>query len=374
TAYHLLTGKAAVDALARAAAIVAGKPDPLRLASVIKPEIPIGVATVIHSALALNPDQRFASAKAMRQALEHAVSEIASDEVEDAPVEIAAAVAVPVVPIVNSAETENFPALEAFAEAVNAPENDGTGQAAAVEIFPSSISSPSRPSQAFPHSTAVIDAPTKVSAPNLRKSRVPIAALAAALIGGILAIFYFTAGANTEGESNQNPVVQTISATEATNTGEQPAAAVTVSPTPLLEAVSQVKTKPSAAETTVEKKKDDESPIQEEPVEESNSVASSTEPSRPAPPPAKAPRRTQPQPSGESRSRVAEESSVSDIESIFTGQPPDRDDDAAREQRQEERRRRIDQMTDEELREFRRERRQRRRERQNQQSIPPFRD
>ena len=69
TAYHLLTGKPALDALTRAAAIVAGNPDPLPLASEINDEIPSEVAHVLHSALKLNADQRFASAKALRQAL-----------------------------------------------------------------------------------------------------------------------------------------------------------------------------------------------------------------------------------------------------------------------------------------------------------------
>jgi hypothetical protein len=339
---------------------------------------------VVHSALALNPDQRFASAKAMRQALEHAVNEIATDGVKDSPDEIAAVVAAPLVPVVNSAETENFPALEAFAEAVNTPENIESEKKEAVKIFPSSISSPSNARQSLPHSTAVIEAPTEVSAPRVKRPRMPLAALAAALIGGVLAIFYFTAGAKTEGEANQDPVVQTIPATEPMEASEVPDAgeqADTVSaPPPSLEPVSPTKTKAASVETNVEKKKDDDQPVTDEPpakqetVKESDSVAGSTETARPAPqsPAAKAPRRALPKPSGESRSRVAEDSPVSDIESIFTGQSPARDNDEARDQRREERRRRMDQMTDEELRDFRRERRQRRRERQNQQSFPPF--
>lgn len=378
TAYHLLTGKAAVDALSRAAAIVAGKPDPLRLASEINPEIPLNVATVINSALALNPDQRFASAKAMRQALEHAVGEIAGDPVEDSSPEVFAA---PLVPIVNSAETEKFPALEAFAEAVNSPESAEARDAAAVEIFPPSISSAPREAEAFPHSTAVIEAPTRVSTPATRKSRMPLAAFAAALIGGVLAIFYFTAGANTDGESNQNPVVQTAVASEAKPEEEQkkPVAAA-ASPSPLLEAVSQTKTKPAAVETVVEKRKT----VEEEPDEEAETkkeeerketkpASSSAEPARPAAPPAKTPRRSQPQRSSESRSRVVNQSPVSDIESIFTGESAGSDDnDNVRARRQQERRRRLDQMTEEEREQFRRDRRQRRQERQNRQSFPPF--
>lgn len=369
TAYHLLTGKAAVDALTRAASIVAGKPDPLRLASEIKPEIPVGVATVVNSALALNPDQRFASAKAMRKALEHAVNEIVSETGEELPKEAAVTVAAPVVSTINSAETDNFPALESFAEAGSVSENVELQNAAAADVFPPDISASSslREPQAFPHSTALIETPTEVAAPKARKSSMPLAALAAGLIGGILAIFYFTAGANTAGESNQNPVVQTTSASEVIAQEEPPAA----SPTPLLEAVSQNKTKPPAVE---KQETADESPVEEETKaeikEESKPTSTSAEVSRPAPPPVKAPRRSPPPPDGESRSRVVEQSPVSDIESIFTGQSPENDDIDDR--REERRRRRNDQLTDEERRELRRERQQRRRERQNRQPFPPF--
>ena len=74
TAYHLLTGRPPVDALARASAIVSGQPDPLELASDINSDIPEPLARVLHSALALNADQRFASAKAMSAAIEYALN------------------------------------------------------------------------------------------------------------------------------------------------------------------------------------------------------------------------------------------------------------------------------------------------------------
>jgi serine/threonine protein kinase len=369
TAYHLLTGKPAVDALTRAAAIVAGKSDPLLLASEIKPEIPVGVATVIHSALALNPDQRFASAKAMRHALEYAVNEIESAKEPDSPVETAAIIA-PVVPIVNSAETENFPALEAFAGAVNPPEIEIAPVTPAVEIITPQIATPAY--NPVPYSTTVAEAATEVSVPRKTKSRMPLAALAAALIGGILTVFYFTAGANSTSETNQNPVVQTASASE--EKPEEKSDSDSVSPAPKPEAISQTKTKPAAIEKTVVKSKSDEETLIEENADEeaAQELPPAQAPKPVPPPPVKTTRRAQPrqaqQEDSEERSRVVEDAPTSDIESIFTGQTPEANDN---EESGQTRRRRGNQMSDEE-REQRRERRQRRRERQNRQSFPPF--
>lgn len=72
TVFHLLTCKPPVDVLARVSAIVAGRPDPLELAEVNRRVTP-GIAAIIHSALALNANHRFVSAKAMRLALEHSI-------------------------------------------------------------------------------------------------------------------------------------------------------------------------------------------------------------------------------------------------------------------------------------------------------------
>ncbi|HVF30804.1 MAG TPA: serine/threonine-protein kinase [Pyrinomonadaceae bacterium] len=69
TAYHLLTTKAPADVLARASAIVAGRPDPLVSADAVNPAIPPSVARVIERALAINAENRFASANEMSQAL-----------------------------------------------------------------------------------------------------------------------------------------------------------------------------------------------------------------------------------------------------------------------------------------------------------------
>jgi serine/threonine protein kinase len=74
TVFHLLTGTPPVDVLARASAIVAGQPDPLRLASDLNPTVPLSFSKIIMSSLELNADKRFLSAAAMKNALEFAVA------------------------------------------------------------------------------------------------------------------------------------------------------------------------------------------------------------------------------------------------------------------------------------------------------------
>lgn len=66
TLYHLLTGIKPADALTRAAALVNGQPDPLRLANEVNPQVAGGKAAVLQKAMAQNRDQRFASAAEMR--------------------------------------------------------------------------------------------------------------------------------------------------------------------------------------------------------------------------------------------------------------------------------------------------------------------
>src|SRR5688572_15984312 len=74
TVFHLLTGTPPTDVLRRASAIVAGRPDPLELASTINEDVPEPLALIINSALALNPEERFVSARAMWNALEHSLT------------------------------------------------------------------------------------------------------------------------------------------------------------------------------------------------------------------------------------------------------------------------------------------------------------
>ena len=72
TLYHLLTGVAPPDAVARAAAIVNGQPDPLRPANEINPQVSPQVANALQQALAQDRNRRFASAAVFRRALRHA--------------------------------------------------------------------------------------------------------------------------------------------------------------------------------------------------------------------------------------------------------------------------------------------------------------
>ena len=70
TIYHLMTGYTPHDALARAAAVVDGSPDPLVPANEVNPQVPPAVAAVLTRAMALKRDQRPATAADMRAALQ----------------------------------------------------------------------------------------------------------------------------------------------------------------------------------------------------------------------------------------------------------------------------------------------------------------
>jgi serine/threonine protein kinase len=69
TLYHLLTNTAPEDALTRAMSVLSQKPDPLVPANQLRPEIPAGVAVILHKALDLDAAQRPESAAEMRQML-----------------------------------------------------------------------------------------------------------------------------------------------------------------------------------------------------------------------------------------------------------------------------------------------------------------
>src|SRR5947209_8413977 len=72
TLYHLLTGVAPPNALARADAVLNGLPDPLRPADELSAGVSPEVAAVLRQAMALRRDQRLSSAPAMRRALREA--------------------------------------------------------------------------------------------------------------------------------------------------------------------------------------------------------------------------------------------------------------------------------------------------------------
>jgi serine/threonine protein kinase len=69
TLYHLLTNIAPEDALTRAMSVLSQKPDPLVPANQLRPEIPAGVAAILHKALDLDAAERPATAAEMRKML-----------------------------------------------------------------------------------------------------------------------------------------------------------------------------------------------------------------------------------------------------------------------------------------------------------------
>jgi serine/threonine protein kinase len=69
TLYHLLTGLKPPDALTRFAAIESSRPDPLRPANEIHRAVGAEIATILRKAMALNSEDRFASASEFREAL-----------------------------------------------------------------------------------------------------------------------------------------------------------------------------------------------------------------------------------------------------------------------------------------------------------------
>jgi serine/threonine protein kinase len=69
TLYHLLTGVKPLDAVARATALVNAQSDPLRPADEIYRAVGPEIAAILSRALALNPEDRYASANDFREAL-----------------------------------------------------------------------------------------------------------------------------------------------------------------------------------------------------------------------------------------------------------------------------------------------------------------
>ena len=131
TMFHLMTGTPPVDVLRRASAIVAGRPDPIQFAAVLNPEVPNNVAEIINTALALSPDNRFSSARAMWSELENAVDAAATKpsfigfpgdlaKIDQVPVSSAANVDTPTNSSVfrNVGEDENDPIAALIAQRV----------------------------------------------------------------------------------------------------------------------------------------------------------------------------------------------------------------------------------------------------------------
>ncbi|HEY7184275.1 MAG TPA: bifunctional serine/threonine-protein kinase/formylglycine-generating enzyme family protein, partial [Blastocatellia bacterium] len=69
TLYHLLTGHAPPDAIERISEVAIGNPDPLRPMAELNRSVSANISALISSAMAIKPDDRPATAAAMRQAL-----------------------------------------------------------------------------------------------------------------------------------------------------------------------------------------------------------------------------------------------------------------------------------------------------------------
>ncbi|HKP45991.1 MAG TPA: serine/threonine-protein kinase [Pyrinomonadaceae bacterium] len=69
TLYHLLTGIKPPDALVRAAAVINSEADPLQSANMIYEAVGPAVSAILAKAMALRPEQRYASASEFREAL-----------------------------------------------------------------------------------------------------------------------------------------------------------------------------------------------------------------------------------------------------------------------------------------------------------------
>lgn len=115
TGYHLLAGKPPVDVLKRAAAIIAGQPDPLQPVSDFNSDINPALVHILSTALALNPNERYSTAHAMKTAIEHALNEdtkavseilVGRENVDLKNIDIS---------ITGNSDIPNFPALAAFA-------------------------------------------------------------------------------------------------------------------------------------------------------------------------------------------------------------------------------------------------------------------
>jgi serine/threonine protein kinase len=84
TLYHLLTAQLPINALERAMSVWAGKPDPLPSAHQVNSSVSMEVSDFLMKAMEVERENRFASAIAMRQALQAAVETAKKREAEEA--------------------------------------------------------------------------------------------------------------------------------------------------------------------------------------------------------------------------------------------------------------------------------------------------
>jgi serine/threonine protein kinase len=360
TVYHLLTGRPPVDALTRAAAIVGGKPDPIRSADEVVPAISPAIASVLHSALTLNPENRFISAKAMREALAHARHDEPKPEIVEA--RFVPPAALPIAQNVEAAGAANFPALAAFAARAeeNSPDSETLAGAEIISVLPGPDFRKAHPSTVSAFST---ETPTRVSI-RVEKNAKPSlwAGLAVALIfAGVVAALFFAGRGSSSDQTIQTPVVEAAPEGKSNRKVSEK-----LSPNP--ESVAESKTRTAADQKTAETGRGESSENAAETAENPNEA-----PESPAETERSAPARRKPQTSND-------ETNSDDVDEETTDDPEIEKDTPKRETdrptNKEGRRRRAerpipDEMSEEEFEKLQQELKQRRRERRNRpQELP----
>lgn len=359
TAYCLLTGKPPIEVLARATQIIAGQPDPLRLASEINDKVPMKVAAVLHSALALNPEQRFVSAKAMRQALEYARKASSSENTGESTERALAAVAAGD-HVVSPVETENFPALEAFVDEVKNSPQANENLVATVEVPIQNVKASLPAGEELPQSAAFIDAPTKTSfqsdQPRFRATALAVLLVIIGLAAGL--IIY---SADSSEKTSATPIAESSPEfNEAQTATISDSFDPKISETTPLEDVEQARNSPiRPVEKTIEKP---ETSKKGEVIDEPRAEAVVKE--KPKPTLIENSRRGKHESTGETRSRVVESEPVPDIESVFTGRSSWETNKKQKPKQERE------QMSDEEWQELRRQRREQSKKNQNGNPFP----
>jgi serine/threonine protein kinase len=213
TLYHLMTGVKPPDALTRAAALVNGQPDPLRLASEENDSVTPEIDVVLRKAMSQNRDQRYANAVDMRKAL-HSTDQAAT--------------------VANRGEAKTV-------------------------LFPPSVPAVRTPTQQIPRQATVSTGETTVVRRNVveRKQLLPWAMSAAAVVvlaGGVWGLYAL--------QHRKGPAVQSLPNT--TTTSESPAVAAPTaaasdnasSQPPGEPKPAAIQPHPASAEKTVVRKKE----------------------------------------------------------------------------------------------------------------------
>ena len=344
--YHLLTGKPAADALARASALVGGRPDPLVPANEVNPEVPETVAAIISMALSLNPDNRFNSAREMSDALEDAIG------ADSHPVQKEVMAAAVPVSGVEEHDTEWAEELDDDTEAISTERETSApaGMAVAVAAGYEDFGKRALPGNA-PAKTATAN--TTPAAIKSTRSRYALWVPVLLLCLGALLFGAYRGLTGEEGASNTPVDTATEVASEST---EPPISEVPVEPVQDAKVATDEPVTIVGDELTNRSKGDDKD-LAKDPVKPvTDKRPSTTEPEREqrVSDTSRAKDRTKTAPSTDRPARQAvkpafERPAVSSIEAIFTGVPEDRRRRWELEQRdrwieEDQRRRRIRQM------------------------------